>query len=382
MTEYLVIDYPVGNTTQQVQTDLNTYGTQGWQISAVDMSEQTTRRAIFSRDLSAYVPEAPSDTYTYGRYQTTWTPVLPLIGGTMTGTIVLPGNPVNANDASNKSYVDSSIADLNDVYMRWVPFVGPPQSFLNQDVTRDGDWTMVANKNTSDRPAPQPSGPEENLLPDTWTPTQQNVRATYITYNEWTTNTAGWIDQYGGTVLAQNTGALHTLTLAVNGTVKDTFSSSPVNTGLFLQNITPLLVPAGAVIRVTVKVNQTANNLMYWQEQAGLFATPPTYCSLAQGSLNGAAAGTTAYDCHCLFYPGSYSADWDVLAFGGAAAAGGGATTTISTSPITVTELPAGSPGMRAFITDAQTAVFNDIVAGGGTNGVPTFFDGTNWRVG
>lgn len=38
--------------------------------------------------------------------------------------------------------------------------------------------------------------------------------------------------------------------------------------------------------------------------------------------------------------------------------------------------------GTRAFITDANTTTFNAIVGGGGSNSVPIFSDGTNWRVG
>jgi hypothetical protein len=206
--------------------------------------------------------------------------------------------------------------------MRWVPYTGPPQSFLSQDVTRDGDWTMVANKATSDRPAPQPSGTEEDLLP-VWTPTIASARASYTVYNEWTLSSAGWIDQYGSEVLAQNVNAQHTITLRINGVTRDTYTATPNVAGVWWNDITPILVPNGAVIRVTVQVTQVGSSLMYWQAQAGLFATPPTYCSLAVGSKDGAAAGTTAYNCHVQFIPGTYSPDWDVLAFGGTAAPGG-----------------------------------------------------------
>jgi hypothetical protein len=61
-------------------------------------------------------------------------------------------------------------------------------------------------------------------------------------------------------------------------------------------------------------------------QQAGLFATPPVYCSLAQGAKDGGAKGTTAYGCHLMFIPGTFSPDWDVVAFGGAGASGGSAT--------------------------------------------------------
>jgi hypothetical protein len=50
-----------------------------------------------------------------------------------------------------------------------------------------------------------------------------------------------------------------------------------------------------------------------------------------------------------------------------------------------VADLPiaaAVSVGARAFVTNSSVTTFNLIVAGGGSSGVPVFFDGTNWRVG
>jgi hypothetical protein len=38
--------------------------------------------------------------------------------------------------------------------------------------------------------------------------------------------------------------------------------------------------------------------------------------------------------------------------------------------------------GARAFVNDSSVTTFNTIVVGGGSSGVPVFFDGTNWRVG
>jgi hypothetical protein len=51
----------------------------------------------------------------------------------------------------------------------------------------------------------------------------------------------------------------------------------------------------------------------------------------------------------------------------------------------TVATLPgvtAVSVGARAFVTDSSVTTFNTVVAGGGSSGVPVFFNGTNWRVG
>jgi hypothetical protein len=49
----------------------------------------------------------------------------------------------------------------------------------------------------------------------------------------------------------------------------------------------------------------------------------------------------------------------------------------------TVATLPA-SPvkGWVAMVTDANATTFASIVAGGGSNNVPVYYDGTNWRIG
>jgi hypothetical protein len=38
--------------------------------------------------------------------------------------------------------------------------------------------------------------------------------------------------------------------------------------------------------------------------------------------------------------------------------------------------------GARAFVTDASTTTFDSTVAGGGSNTVPVWSDGTNWKIG
>ena len=57
----------------------------------------------------------------------------------------------------------------------------------------------------------------------------------------------------------------------------------------------------------------------------------------------------------------------------------------VKTTPVTVTNLPSASSvgaGSRAFVTDANATTFASIVAGSGSNGVPVYSDGTNWRIG
>jgi hypothetical protein len=56
---------------------------------------------------------------------------------------------------------------------------------------------------------------------------------------------------------------------------------------------------------------------------------------------------------------------------------------TIRTPPFVFAALPGpGEAGRRLFLTDCSTATFGAIVAGGGTNKVPIYDDGVNWRVG
>lgn len=47
-----------------------------------------------------------------------------------------------------------------------------------------------------------------------------------------------------------------------------------------------------------------------------------------------------------------------------------------------VASLPSPSVGLRAFVTDSNTATFGDVVGGGGVSAVPVYAEGTNWRVG
>lgn len=54
-------------------------------------------------------------------------------------------------------------------------------------------------------------------------------------------------------------------------------------------------------------------------------------------------------------------------------------------TPVTVAQLQTAGDvgaGARAFVSDATATTFASIVAGGGTNNVPVYCDGTDWRIG
>jgi hypothetical protein len=75
----------------------------------------------------------------------------------------------------------------------------------------------------------------------------------------------------------------------------------------------------------------------------------------------------------------AYSANADV-SFGANVAVAGG----IKMTPVTVSNLPNANvgAGSRAFVSDANTTTFAAVVGGSGSNNVPVYSDGTDWRVG
>lgn len=50
--------------------------------------------------------------------------------------------------------------------------------------------------------------------------------------------------------------------------------------------------------------------------------------------------------------------------------------------PVHVANLPTPATGLRAMVNDATVTTFATVVAGGGSNTVPVYYDGTNWRIG
>ena len=77
ITEYLVVDYDVGKSAEMVTADLNRYGAEGWGLASITMIKQNKQRAVFiksdaqSGGGSGGIPEAPQDSFTYGRMDAT-----------------------------------------------------------------------------------------------------------------------------------------------------------------------------------------------------------------------------------------------------------------------------------------------------------------------
>jgi len=94
------------------------------------------------------IADAPFDNTTYGRNNGIWVHVLPLSGGTMTGSLVLQADPATALGASTKQYVDNTTVSLNGDTMTGALVLNADPSvalgavtkqYADQKVSRNGD---------------------------------------------------------------------------------------------------------------------------------------------------------------------------------------------------------------------------------------------------
>jgi len=85
------------------------------------------------------MPEAPADTFAYGRKGAAWTQVLQLTGGQLTGPLVLAGDPTQPLEAVPKQYADTKIGEAptdGQTYARlnngWTPISAGGPSYMPQ----------------------------------------------------------------------------------------------------------------------------------------------------------------------------------------------------------------------------------------------------------
>jgi hypothetical protein len=90
---------PIGNTGPQ--------GQQGPQGIKGDVGNTGPQGPVGPQGAPGEVPEAPLDSFAYGRYNAAWQRVLLLAGGTLTGPLLLNADPTSALMAVTKQYVDN-----------------------------------------------------------------------------------------------------------------------------------------------------------------------------------------------------------------------------------------------------------------------------------
>lgn len=86
--------------------------------------------------------EAPMDGLAYGRESGDWAPVVPLAGGTMTGPLILSGDPTDQMQAVTKEYLEVAVANSMNWQGSYIVATNVPA--LNSYVPVNGySWTAV-----------------------------------------------------------------------------------------------------------------------------------------------------------------------------------------------------------------------------------------------
>lgn len=129
----------------------------------------------------------------FEKYTLTETPIKTGDVWTVTVTFADAGGSVLTDGKNLKVYWAKENYDDPD-RMRWLD-AWQPLTYQKNDVVRDGTWTMVANKETDERAAPQPVGDPFNVYAGT-SPTANATVKQIIFGNRYTVVNAGWLNQF------------------------------------------------------------------------------------------------------------------------------------------------------------------------------------------
>lgn len=133
--------------------------------------------------------------------------------------------------------------------------------YLANDVVRDGDWTMIANKTTSDRPAPQPSGAEESSPAEPITFTEQTGTSWILSGARWTFTSGGWLKNMNFWIPSTNSDLQYIGSLVddVRGIVLAKIDITPTATGWTSFAPGEHLVPTDSVISVILECSNNSD---------------------------------------------------------------------------------------------------------------------------
>ena len=129
-------------------------------------------------------------------------------------------------------------------------------TYNKNEVVRDGEWTMVANKDTSDQPAPQPVGDSYYLYAE-GNEVSTSVTAKQVVYGtRLTTTTRGFLNGYKLKVVSGQSYSVFTVTDPLTLPVETEINSFTAGTtGWVYFNVTPLLLTDGVDFDLCVRVS-------------------------------------------------------------------------------------------------------------------------------
>ena len=181
----------------------------------------------------------------------------------------------------------------------------------------------------------------------------------------------------GASVQIQNAAASANWNLQTSGTGLSI--NSPQNGTLNISNNTAIDGALSATGDVTVTKSFPA---LVLQPNAGTYSNIQMRgnATLALGLDILAGAQNAYFSADSLTFRSAASVNYGVFSSTGLGVTGAlSATTTIKTGGYTVGTLPAGTVGMRAYVTDATAPTYNGALTGGGAVTVPVFYNGAAW---
>jgi hypothetical protein len=87
---------------------------------------QAATKAYVDAHAPGNLPEAPIDSYSYGRLNSSWQRVLPLSGGNLTGALTLQADPTQPLQAATKQYTDTRVLKAGDTMTGTLVLSGDP----------------------------------------------------------------------------------------------------------------------------------------------------------------------------------------------------------------------------------------------------------------
>ena len=195
------------------------------------------------------------------------------------------GGRIQQWDAVNMVWVDL----VKDGTMVWEN-VWELGEYAKDSVVRDGIWTMIANKITSDRPAPQPSSPPEFALPDNPAWVVEDDVSVVISGQTYTFTADGWVDNLRVWVPTVTSDYSYRLLVAditnPSAPILDVYELTDLAAGqwnIVLSN--HRIITSGRVFRIGLKTTNSSSNTVWTHPwlNAGvtLIGAPP-----ATGSWN------------------------------------------------------------------------------------------------
>ncbi len=146
--------------------------------------------------------------------------------------------------------------------VRWTGPYSGYNSYSKNDMVTDGGWTMIANKDTSDRPAPQAIGPELSLYSGS-SPTAPITAKSVVTGTRVTATSIGfWLNSYEVYTVAGNNYRVFSVNAV--GAVSELLSFNASSTGWLLFNLPILAIPTGSDFAILQSVSEPDPTPTVW----------------------------------------------------------------------------------------------------------------------